>query len=74
MFQRLFERFLADLEAERRDSPIWEDFLTAMDPDYRQTSRPAAIVRDFLASMTDAYFLRTSQELFFPQPLRVGFG
>jgi hypothetical protein len=24
--------------------------------------------------MTDAYFLRTSQDLFFPQPLRVGFG
>jgi hypothetical protein len=24
--------------------------------------------------MTDAYFLRTSQDLFFPQPVRVGFG
>jgi hypothetical protein len=24
--------------------------------------------------MTDAYFLRTSQDLFFPQPLRIGFG
>jgi dGTPase len=74
MFQRLFERFLADLEAERRDSPIWEDFLAAMEPDYRQASQPAEIVRDFLSSMTDAYFLRTSQELFFPQPLQAGFG
>ncbi|MCJ7818276.1 MAG: phosphohydrolase, partial [Syntrophales bacterium] len=74
LFQRLFERFLADMEAGREDSPIWVDFLATMDPDYRESQRPAEIVRDFLASMTDAYFLRTSQDLFFPQPLRVGFG
>ena len=74
LFHRLFERFLLDLEAGREDSPIWADFLAAMDSGYRESHRPAEIVRDFLASMTDAYFLRTSQDLFFPQPLRVGFG
>ena len=57
----------------REDSPIWVDFLAAMDPGYRESRRPAEIVRDFLASMTDA-FLRTSQDLFFPQPLRMGVG
>jgi dGTPase len=74
LFHHLFDRFLADVEAKREDSPIWEDFLAAMEPGYRESRRPAEIVRDFLASMTDAYFLRTSQDLFFPQPLRVGFG
>jgi len=74
LFQRLFERFLADVEAGREDSPIWVDFLAAMDPGYRESQRPGEIVRDFLASMTDAYFLRTSQDLLFPQPLRAGFG
>jgi dGTPase len=74
LFHHLFVRFLADVEAGREDSPIWVDFLAAMDPGYRESSRPAEIVRDFLASMTDAYFLRTSQELFFPQPLRMGVG
>ncbi len=73
LFQRLFERLLADVETGREDSPIWTDFLATMDPGYRDSHRPAEIVRDFLASMTDAYFLRTSQELFFPQPLRVDF-
>ena len=61
------------MEAGREDSPIWIDFLASMDPSYRELHRPAEIVRDFLASMTDAYFLRTSQDLFFPQPLRMGF-
>jgi dGTPase len=74
LFHRLFERFLADVEAGREDSPIWVDFLATLDPGYRESGRPAEIVRDFLASMTDAYFLRTSQDLFFPQPLREGFG
>jgi dGTPase len=74
LFHHLFARFLADMEAGREDSPIWVDFLADMDPGYRESHRPAEIVRDFLASMTDAYFLRTSQDLFFPQPVRVGFG
>jgi dGTPase len=73
LFQHLFDRFLADVETGREDSPIWEDFLAGMNPEYRETRQAAEIVRDFLASMTDAYFLRTSQELFFPQPMRVGF-
>jgi len=71
--QRLFQRFLEDLAQDRRDSLIYRDFLAPLDPAYRESHQPAEIVRDFLASMTDAYFLRTSQELFFPQPLRAGF-
>ncbi len=71
--QRLFQRFLEDLDQDRRDSLIYQDFLAPLDPAYRESHQPAEIVRDFLASMTDAYFLRTSQELFFPQPLRAGF-
>jgi len=74
LFRQLFERFLADLEAGREDSPIWVDFLATLEPGYRESRRPGEIVRDFLASMTDAYFLRTSQDLLFPQPLRIGFG
>ena len=73
LFDRLFQRFLADVAAARRDSLIWTDFLAPMDPAYLESHQPAEIVRDFLSSMTDAYFLRTSQELFFPQPLRAGF-
>ena len=74
LFHRLFEQLLGDVEAGREDSPIWVDFLATMDHGYRESHRPAECVRDFLASMTDAYFLRTSQDLFFPQPARVGFG
>ena len=44
-----------------------------MDPAYLEGNEPAVLVRDFLASMTDAHFLRQSQELFFPRSLPARF-
>lgn len=69
----LFARFLQDIKAERRSSPIWTDFLDHMESFYLENHQPAEMVRDFIASMTDAYFLRKCQELFFPQPLPLKF-
>jgi dGTPase len=69
LFTDLFQRFSRDLLEEQRQSPIWSEYLADMDEAYRLESQPAAIVRDYLASMTDANFLRQCQELFFPQPL-----
>jgi dGTPase len=73
LFARLFDRFLGDVEAERRESLIWVNFLKDMEPSYVEGCRAAEVVRDFLASMTDANFLRQSQELFFPQSLPARF-
>lgn len=69
----LFRRFLRDVEDERRDSPIWIDFLDGMAKPYLLAHQPAEMVRDFIASMTDAYFLRQCQDLFFPKNITVPF-
>ncbi len=53
--------------------PDLGDFLAQMEPSYRASHQPAEVVRDFMASMTDAYFLRQCQTLFFPQPLPLRF-
>jgi dGTPase len=71
--EALFARFLQDLAKKRRSSPLWTDFLAPMDASYLEKHQPAEIVRDFIASMTDAYFLRQCQELFFPQALPLKF-
>lgn len=73
LFARMFELFLDDIRHRRLDSPIWGDFLGAMDPAYLNRHQPGEMVRDYLASMTDAQFLRQSQELFFPQALPARF-
>ncbi len=73
LFEQLFHRFLTDVAEARRQSPIWTDFLDSLAPVYLESHQPSEVVRDFLASMTDAYFLRQAQDLFFPQTLRAGF-
>ncbi len=58
LFRQLFETYLADIEKERRDSVIFTRFLKNMSPEYIQRRSSAEIVRDFIAGMTDRYFLR----------------
>ena len=73
LFAALFSRFQQDVKHEKKDSPIWVDFLLHMDEVYLHNHQPPEMVRDFLASMTDAYFLRQSQDLFFPKTITVPF-
>ncbi len=56
-YRVLFDSLLADLEGRRSSSPIFRDFLLEQAPPYAEESKPAAIVRDFIAGMTDDYFL-----------------
>jgi len=58
LFDLLFNRYLKDIEAGREDSVIFTGFLKDMDEQYLQDHCPAEVVRDFIAGMTDKYFLR----------------
>jgi dGTPase len=69
LYTLLFEAFLQDLKDERKDSVIFTEFLNGMQESYIQNSKPAEIVRDFIAGMTDAYFLRMGRELLIPSEL-----
>ena len=65
LFDALFEMYLADLEKENSSSPIFSGFLKDMSKEYVFSHQPAEIVRDFIAGMTDHYFLHQ-----FPQDMR----
>ncbi|MEW6219220.1 MAG: HD domain-containing protein [Thermodesulfobacteriota bacterium] len=67
-FQVLFARSLEDLLAERRRAAIFRDHLDDLDPLYRDSHTAAAIVRDFIAGMTDAYFRKQAAALGCPLP------
>ena len=73
LFETLFRRFLQDLKDGRKESPIFTGFLHGMDRSYREETPPAAVVRDFIAGMTDAYFIRTATELLIPSELPARF-
>jgi len=65
LFGILFEKYLHDIENENRSSMIFKGFLEDMSEDYIHNHRKEEIVRDFIAGMTDQYFLRQ-----FPEDMR----
>jgi dGTPase len=71
LFEIMFERFLADIEKENRSSVIFTSFLEDMSEDYVENHKSAEIVRDFIAGMTDQYFLRQFPQEMVPKTLTV---
>ena len=68
LFHLLFDRYLTDIENENHSSVIFSGFLMNMSDDYLNGHRPAEIVRDFIAGMTDRYFLAQCPESLRPIP------
>ena len=67
LFELLFETYMADLAKENHSSRIFSGFLKDMSAEYVGAHQPAEIVRDFIAGMTDQYFLRQCPEAMRPQ-------
>ena len=67
MFELLFEKYLNDLEKGNEDSDIFTGFLEGMAPEYKEKTPLAGIVRDFIAGMTDEYFLNQCKKYLVPQ-------
>ncbi|MCP4665687.1 MAG: HD domain-containing protein [Deltaproteobacteria bacterium] len=67
MFELLFDRYLRDLERGNEDSDIYRGFLDGMSPEYRGKTAAAGLVRDFIAGMTDDYFLGQCRKNLIPQ-------
>jgi dGTPase len=59
-YEQLFDHYLRQLE---RTIGEGEGLLDSMSPEYRKTHAPAAIVRDYLAGMTDDFFLRQARAI-----------
>ncbi len=68
LFQLLFAQYLEDLEKENRSSVIYTSFLEDMSDDYTRSHCREEMVRDFIAGMTDQYFLRQCPEKMRPVP------
>ncbi|MDR1397287.1 MAG: HD domain-containing protein [Desulfarculales bacterium] len=69
LFARLFDALLADARRENKNSIIYKDFLDNMGDAYLDASTPPMRVRDFMAGMTDSYFIRACRDLFMPARL-----
>ncbi len=71
LFRRLFEQYHQDLETGSPDSAI-RGFLDGKSPQYASEHQPAEIVRDFIAGMTDHYFMNQCPEHLRPAYIQSG--
>jgi dGTPase len=62
LFEMLFEKFLNDIETKNYESVIFTHFLENMSDKYTDRHSSQEIVRDFLAGMTDQYFITNCPE------------
>ncbi len=62
IFKCLFDRYLEDLEQDRGESVIFQEFLTGMTSEYTDRHTHPEIVRDFISGMTDSYFIRQAPD------------
>ena len=63
MFRKLFEKYLSDLDDERKDSIIYTSFLNNMSENYINSSSNKRIVLDYLSGMTDEYIKKQYTKL-----------
>lgn len=67
MFELLFEKYIEDLDSGEKSSDIYKEFLEGKSVEYIDSSSTAVIVRDFIAGMTDDYFLAQCHRQLIPQ-------
>jgi dGTPase len=73
MFHLLFEKYYDDLKSGHEESDIYTGFLEGMSWEYKNETPPSEIVRDFIAGMTDEYFLNQCKKHLFPQMISTPF-
>ena len=66
MFQLLFERYMDDLAKKDKGSEIYGEYLEGMSSQYKENTSDPEIVRDFMAGMTDEFFITQCQKRLIP--------
>ena len=66
-FNLLFDHFLRELKQENLNSRIFIHFLKYKDKPYLDVTNDAEKIRDYIAGMTDRYFLEVLQEIILPE-------
>ncbi|WP_321492705.1 HD domain-containing protein [uncultured Desulfobacter sp.] len=69
IFKCLFDRYMNDLAKTNEESVIFSQFLNGMDDTYCSNHSHAEITRDFIAGMTDSFFIRQAPDHLRPVPI-----
>lgn len=68
-YRILFEYLLKDHQFAGKQSYLWREFAYNKPQDYIEGTSSAQLVTDFIAGMTDGFFVRTLQRLIVPEKI-----
>jgi dGTPase len=71
VYDMLFDNLLLDWRKKGKESLLWNHFLHNKADSYVSTYPPEQLVVDYIAGMTDGYFLRLFEELYLPRTIVV---
>ncbi len=63
MYYKLFEHYLNDLNEKNKDSVIYKNYLSKMNKEYRKNTNERIVI-DYIAGMTDEYFIKEYNKLY----------
>lgn len=70
-YRILFEWLLNDLSDQKKESYLWTQFLHKRSQKYLEQTNPVQIVIDYMAGMTDNFFVRTLEKIFIPSKIHL---
>lgn len=70
-YRLLFEWLLEDLARNGKTSHIGSHFLPSKSEEYRETTTPVQVTIDYIAGMTDSYFIKILQKIFIPTAIEL---
>jgi len=70
-YRILFESLLFDLKKNNEQSYLWKHFLYKRTQRYLSQTNPVQMVIDYIAGMTDRFFIRTLERLFVPSKIEL---
>lgn len=70
-YRILFETLFEEYQVHEKQSFLWEHFLHNKSESYLLDSTPVQYIIDFIAGMTDTYFIRTLQKLIVPSQIKL---
>lgn len=70
-YRLLFEWLLKDYERLKEQSYLWNNFLHKRSEKYLSETSPVQMVIDYIAGMTDKFFVRTLEKVFIPSKIEI---
>ena len=70
-YRILFELLLEDLDKNKENSYIWKNYLQNKTEKYLNDTDPVRMVIDYIAGMTDSFFVRTLEKLVVPKRIEL---